>query len=105
NGAQALTKALADYKLPADVAKIGVRTARASGRDFPLLVDALTRAGNLAAGLRVLSPAAMQQMVEDVLQRGDAGRGEKVFRRKDQACLKCHAIAGAGGQVGPDLSR
>ncbi len=35
---------------------------------------------------------------------GDAARGEAVFRRKDQLCLKCHAIAGAGGQVGPDLT-
>jgi putative heme-binding domain-containing protein len=42
-------------------------------------------------------------MVTDVLQKGDPARGEAVFRRKDLSCLKCHAIAGAGGQVGPDL--
>lgn len=30
-------------------------------------------------------------------------RGEAIFRRKDLNCLKCHAIAGAGGQVGPSL--
>jgi putative heme-binding domain-containing protein len=39
-----------------------------------------------------------------VAKLGDAARGEAVFRRKDQVCLKCHAIGGAGGQVGPDLS-
>src|SRR5262249_28089278 len=27
----------------------------------------------------------------------------EVFRRKDLTCQKCHAIAGAGGQVGPGL--
>ncbi|TMQ32156.1 MAG: hypothetical protein E6K70_20100 [Planctomycetota bacterium] len=36
-------------------------------------------------------------------QRGDPAHGEIVFRRKDLACLKCHAIAGAGGLAGPDL--
>ena len=39
-----------------------------------------------------------------MLKRGDPTRGEAVFRRKDLACFKCHAIAGAGGQVGPDLA-
>ena len=31
-------------------------------------------------------------------------RGELIFRRKDLNCLTCHAIAGAGGAVGPDLT-
>jgi putative heme-binding domain-containing protein len=39
-----------------------------------------------------------------VSQQGDAARGEKVFRRADLSCLKCHAVAQAGGSVGPDLS-
>src|SRR5207244_2688411 len=30
-------------------------------------------------------------------------RGETVFRRRELNCLKCHAIGGAGGLVGPDL--
>jgi putative heme-binding domain-containing protein len=34
---------------------------------------------------------------------GDPARGEAVFRRKDLSCFQCHAIAGAGGAVGPDL--
>jgi putative heme-binding domain-containing protein len=45
----------------------------------------------------------MRQFVADVAKQGDASRGETVFRRADQLCLKCHAIAGAGGVVGPDL--
>ena len=36
---------------------------------------------------------------------GDAGRGEKLFRDvKGLACIKCHAVGGQGGQVGPDLA-
>ena len=43
-------------------------------------------------------------MIADVQKSGDAAHGEAIFRRRDQLCLRCHAIAGSGGQVGPDLS-
>jgi putative heme-binding domain-containing protein len=46
----------------------------------------------------------MREMIADVGKLGDPARGEAIFRRQDLVCLKCHAIAGAGGQVGPDLS-
>jgi len=39
-----------------------------------------------------------------VAKHGDPARGEAIYRRRDQLCQKCHAIAGAGGQVGPDLT-
>jgi putative heme-binding domain-containing protein len=42
-------------------------------------------------------------MVQEVLQKGDPARGELVYRRKDLNCMSCHAIGGAGGQVGPEL--
>jgi putative membrane-bound dehydrogenase-like protein len=36
---------------------------------------------------------------------GDAERGRKLFLDlKGLACVKCHALGGAGGQVGPDLA-
>jgi putative heme-binding domain-containing protein len=36
---------------------------------------------------------------------GDAERGRKLFMdQKGLACVKCHAIAGQGGKVGPDLA-
>ncbi|HEV3260855.1 MAG TPA: PVC-type heme-binding CxxCH protein [Gemmataceae bacterium] len=103
NGAALLAAALTKRKLHPDVAKIGVRAVRTSVRQAPALVEALSKAGNLTTGPRVLSPKEMRQMVADVARHGNAARGEMVFRRKDQTCLKCHAIAGAGGQVGPDL--
>jgi putative heme-binding domain-containing protein len=104
NGSAVLTKALADRKLPADVAKLGLRTVRATGRDQPELIAALTKAGGLTAERRLLSPEEKKQFLTDVYKQGDPVRGEVVFRRKDQICLKCHAVAGAGGQVGPDLA-
>jgi putative heme-binding domain-containing protein len=104
NGAKALITALGEKNLPSDVAKLGVRAARNSARAEPALVDAFTKAGNLTAPLRTLSPKEMQAMVADVTKQGDPARGEAIFRRKDQSCLKCHAIGGAGGQVGPDIA-
>src|SRR4029077_9691908 len=50
-----------------------------------------------------LTPTEMQHMVADVARLGDPARGEEIFRRKELSCLNCHAIAGVGGQVGPDL--
>jgi putative heme-binding domain-containing protein len=36
---------------------------------------------------------------------GDPARGERLFRDlRGLACVKCHAVGGAGGQVGPDLA-
>ncbi len=103
-GMPLLIAALKEKELPADVAKLAVRTARSTGRDTTALVDALTKAGKLTTAKRTLTPTELQQLVAEVAQTGDAARGEALFRRKDQLCLKCHAIAGAGGQVGPDLS-
>jgi putative heme-binding domain-containing protein len=104
NGSAVLAKALAEKKLPADVAKIGVRTAQATGRDEKGLIDALTKAGNLTVAKRELSAQEMQAFVADVQKLGDPARGERLYRRAELACLKCHAIGGAGGQVGPDMT-
>ena len=40
----------------------------------------------------------------DIKSDGDPVAGELVYRRPGLGCLRCHAIGGAGGQVGPDLS-
>jgi len=102
-GPSALASALADREVPADVARIGIRAASISGREQPELVAALTKAGALTAGPKQLTVEEMQQMVQEVVDRGDPARGEDIFRRKELNCLKCHSIAGAGGQAGPDL--
>ncbi len=94
---------LAPGDLTSDSAKLAIRGARASGRDETALIEAFSKAGKLASGPVALSDAAMRQTVADVNSQGDPARGEAVFRRKDLQCLNCHAIAGAGGQVGPGL--
>src|SRR4029450_6035241 len=51
-----------------------------------------------------LSPEQMQQLVAEVQSKGDPARGEQIFRRADTSCFRCHAIAGAGGTLAPDLT-
>jgi putative heme-binding domain-containing protein len=102
-GPNRLGLALEGKTLPTDVAKLAIRAVRASGRDEAKLLDALAKAGNLSSAPRPLSPEQMKAFVTDVARKGDPARGEAVFRRKETACFKCHAIVGAGGQVGPSL--
>jgi putative heme-binding domain-containing protein len=104
NGAVLLAAALKNQTIPSDTAKVGIRTARSTGRDTAELIDALTKAGKLTFGVRKLSADEMKQMIADVAKQGDAARGETVYRRRDMVCMKCHALGGSGGQVGPDLS-
>ena len=89
--------------IPSDLAKLSIRRIRASGRDEPALIAAFGKAGKLDSATRTLTDAEMSTLLADVIKNGDAAQGEAIFRRKDLSCLKCHAIAGAGGQVGPSL--
>lgn len=102
-GAAALQRALEGRTLPEDVAKIGLRIVESTGQQLPGLTAELRRAGGIRSMSEPLSPKELQKLVTEVVERGDPQRGEAVFRRSDLSCLKCHAIGGAGGRVGPDL--
>jgi putative heme-binding domain-containing protein len=102
-GAAALSEALTGRTLDPDAAKLGLRAARSVAEPDVALVDAFSAAGGLTGGPRELSAAEMEQLAAEVRRSGDPQRGETVFRQRDQQCLKCHAIGGAGGVVGPDL--
>jgi putative heme-binding domain-containing protein len=102
--APALAKALPKSGIPPVVAKAGLRAAREGGRNEPDLVLAITRGSGLDEGEVSLSEAELKQLVGDVQTKGDAGRGEAVYRRKDLSCVSCHSIGGAGGKVGPDMT-
>lgn len=50
-----------------------------------------------------LDPGAYRDFA--LKESGDPARGQKLFAdRQGVACVKCHAIGGDGGQVGPDLT-
>lgn len=55
---------------------------------------------------RALPPAKEPAAYRDhaLAQRGDRARGQRLFEdQQGVACVKCHAVAGQGGKVGPDL--
>ena len=99
SGPEALADALSGKALKPDVAKLALR----AGHDHAALAASLRQAGGLGDAPKALNDAEKLSILAAVASHGDAARGEAVFRRKDAQCLKCHAVAGAGGQVGPSL--
>jgi putative heme-binding domain-containing protein len=103
-GPAALVAALNEQKLPSDLATAGLRRLSMSGQKQPGLEAALQAAGGSLQMPQQLTAEQLQQMIQEVRRQGDPARGQAVFRRASLLCVNCHAIAGAGGQVGPDLS-
>ena len=103
-GADALAAALSSVKLPPDTAKLALRFLRETGQPNTSLTSVLTAAAGFSGAPVRLSPQQMKELIAQVESSGDAARGERVFRRADAGCYQCHAIAGAGGWLGPDLS-
>ncbi len=102
-GPAALAAALDDRQIDTDVAKLLLRVVRGSGQPDQSLIGAIQEAGELNNAGWKLTPELVASLVQEVSERGDPHRGQAIFRRRELQCLKCHAIGGAGGLVGPDL--
>ena len=102
-GAKLLAESLKEKTLPVDMAKLGLRIISSSGRTAPQLEEVLRTAGKISSGAIELTKQELVQLADQVKQVGDPVKGELVYRRADLQCMKCHAIGGAGGRVGPDL--
>lgn len=102
-GAEALAAALQSSELSQDGAKLVLRTIYAAGRSDEALVAFLTERAGLANENEPWTPERMASEVALVTANGDPARGELVFRRADLNCFNCHALSGAGGQIGPEL--
>ena len=98
-----LAAELPKAKLPPAVAKAGLRPAREGGQNQPL-VQALIKSAGLTLSEAQLTPEELQTLARQALAVGDAARGERIYRRPELACMVCHAIGGAGGKVGPDMT-
>jgi putative heme-binding domain-containing protein len=94
---QSLAKHPRPDTLPRDLVAAAVERARA---DVPA-------AGELLASIDA-AVASQRQRFHDLvssLPAGDAQRGHRVFLSAKAACTSCHAMAYAGGRIGPDLTR
>ncbi len=103
-GPDALAAALGDVKLPPEIAGAALRSMYSVGRSDGALSAAFGQAAGIAMEDKPPSAEELKQLVDSVVSEGDAERGQLVFRRGDLSCLKCHAVSGAGGNIGPDLS-
>jgi putative heme-binding domain-containing protein len=87
-----------------DAAKIGLRVLAGLGVPAPELTAVLRDSAGQPGKRRNFDSAERARLLALVQSQGDVVRGEGVFRRPDLACMQCHALGGAGGRVGPDLS-
>ena len=76
---------------------------RAAPQPSDELIAAIQAAGGLASAAWKLTPELVAELVKEVPAKGDPARGEAIYRNSANQCLKCHAIGGAGGIVGPDM--
>lgn len=104
DGPTAFAAALAALPPSADVAKMVLRHFYATGRTLPEVAGVLTKAAGISAKPTVPSQDEIVRLAAAVVEKGDPARGEAVFRRAEIACMKCHAVAKAGGNIGPELS-
>jgi putative heme-binding domain-containing protein len=104
DGADKLAAALQTKPPPADAAKLALRYIYSVGRSDQALSDVLSKAAGIALDAPPPSQEKVAKIAAQVTEGGDAARGEKIFRRADLSCMKCHAVSHAGGSVGPDLS-
>ena len=104
DGSDRLAAEIKQHKPSVDVAKMSLRYMYSVGRSDPALSAALSEAAGIAADVPPPTQQEVAELVNEVIAKGDAARGEKIFRRADVSCMRCHSVSRAGGQVGPDLS-
>jgi putative heme-binding domain-containing protein len=114
DGPEALANALEGEAISAGAARTGLEVIRSKGWSWlrsnefaPAVQTELERIGGPLPPPKIpQNPSADQihRLEIDIKAEGDAARGERVYRRSELACMVCHAIGGAGGKAGPDLS-
>jgi putative heme-binding domain-containing protein len=110
----ALTEELNSQKIPESMAIAGrqvlqrsVPYNRRNSEDIKAFVKALEASGGVLPVEKMpqeLNEKEISSLAKTVAETADPAKGELIFRKAGLACLTCHAIGGAGGRIGPDLS-
>lgn len=103
-GSDLLADAISEKNPLPDVAKMALRHMYSVGRSDAKLSSILSTLAGVGEDPPIPTPEEVQKIVAEVLANGDPVRGEKVFRRAEVSCMRCHSLARAGGNVGPELS-
>jgi len=104
DGSAKLAAALKGARLKTDVAKRALRYMYSVGHSDAELSALLSEMAGIAADAPPPTQEEALKIAAEVAAKGNAARGEQVFRRAEVSCMNCHAIHRAGGHVGPDLS-
>ncbi|MCW1915733.1 HEAT repeat domain-containing protein [Luteolibacter sp. GHJ8] len=97
-----LAKSFASQPLAAEVAALNLPAVPDIDEHAPLVKALREQAG--AAAMSGPSADSVQRIAKLAAEKGDAARGEMIYRQPALACAACHAIGGAGGKVGPDMT-
>jgi putative heme-binding domain-containing protein len=113
-GTRLIAEKISEHGIPEEVARAG---RQAMQQQIPWYRQGDQNTANLAAAFEssggTLPPERMPQdlsaqqinnLEREIRTTADPARGEKIYRINELMCMNCHAIGGAGGIVGPDLS-
>src|SRR5581483_7406902 len=101
-GAESLLESYSAKKLDADLTHDLARLLRNS--PFP---EVKKLAQKVLPAPPKLDPKKLPSIAALLTRKGNVDRGHNVWLatlKNEAACMKCHTIAGQGGQVGPDLT-
>lgn len=111
-GPEAIGNALLKTKIPESFALFArkemqqkIRSNRQKDADIVLLKKALEQSGGVLPVERMpqeLNDTEIAKIAREAKTMADPAHGEMLYRKS--SCFTCHAIGGAGGLIGPDLS-